>query len=373
MKCDIKNSKIMEIEDYIQQKKILQKVILDYFEEHSDEKYHKLITFLEEKRFKENVNELRLLIRLFLKIEKNYHHQQDFSKLVEQLFVNIKENIKHSFSNYEIFKIFKNNKRILLFLLRNNVILFDDPNIQSILQKDHSQSLYFSPEIKNEKIDSKSFGDNRQLGENEEIICSIICKDSVEEFNSYIKQRSIPLTSLIKPSIFETNSFLAHKKSTLIEYASFFGSIQIIKYLQMNDIELTPSLWLYGIHSNNLEMIHFLEEKNVFPEDKTFKECFIESIKCHHNGIAHYIKDKLLDKKVFNDESVIKASIQYCNYEFFPTDFNQEIVFDYLCEYNYLHLVELLLKTEGNKNIQNNNVFFIFFLLCSFTFGSNEK
>ena len=138
MKCDIKNSKIMEIEDYIQQKKILQKVILDYFEEHSDEKYHKLITFLEEKRFKENVNELRLLIRLFLKIEKNYHHQQDFSKLVEQLFVNIKENIKHSFSNYEIFKIFKNNKRILLFLLRNNVILFDDPNIQSILQKDHS-------------------------------------------------------------------------------------------------------------------------------------------------------------------------------------------------------------------------------------------
>lgn len=55
--------------------------------------------------------------------------------------------------------------------------------------------------------------------------------------------------SMIFPSsIFEANSYLIEKKTqTLIEYAAFFGSIQIIKYLHFNNVELDPSLWIYVI------------------------------------------------------------------------------------------------------------------------------
>ena len=98
------------------------------------------------------------------------------------------------------------------------------------------------------------------------------------------------------PSIFETNYLLLkNKKTTLIEYSAFFGAIQIFRYLIQNKVELTPSLWLYAIHSQNAEIIHLLESNEIEPpENKSMKNkyeaIFIESIKCHHNSIADYIK-----------------------------------------------------------------------------------
>ena len=85
----------------------------------------------------------------------------------------------------------------------------------------------------------------------------------------------------------------------------------------MNNVELTPSLWLYAIHSNNPDLIHLLEEYHVEPKNKSFEECLKEAIKCHHNDFARYIQDNLLIGKV--DESKILSSIfAYYNYCFFP-------------------------------------------------------
>lgn len=53
------------------------------------------------------------------------------------------------------------------------------------------------------------------------------------------------------------------KSISIIEYASFFGSIQIFQYLIMNKVELKPSLWLYAIHSQNAELISLLEENKI--------------------------------------------------------------------------------------------------------------
>lgn len=33
----------------------------------------------------------------------------------------------------------------------------------------------------------------------------------------------------------------------------------------MDGVELTPSLWLYSIHSKNADLIHFLESNKVSP------------------------------------------------------------------------------------------------------------
>ena len=69
------------------------------------------------------------------------------------------------------------------------------------------------------------------------------------------------------------------KRFTLIEYASFFGSIQIFKYLYLNGVDLRPSLWYYSIHGFDPEMFQILEENNV--QHDSYDLCLKESIKCH--------------------------------------------------------------------------------------------
>ena len=67
-------------------------------------------------------------------------------------------------------------------------------------------------------------------------------------------------------------------KITLIEYADFFGSIQIFNYLRKNGAELESSLWIYAVHGQNPEIINFLEENKIFPSKNdvlTFKKIFM--------------------------------------------------------------------------------------------------
>ena len=190
-----------------------------------------------------------------------------------------------------------------------------------------------------------------RIGENYSYICSLIRQDAAEEFISYVNRTNISLLSQIRLSIFETNLFLMEKTPTLIEYASFYGSIQIIQYLRYSKVPLTYSMWFYTIHSNNAELIHCLEENEIKPVKKvwkaiflskfsiktqqsvkyknmitkneneesiTYEEIFKEAIICHHNAIADYIKDNFLDQTpITNFESII---INCTNYYYFPSD-----------------------------------------------------
>lgn len=240
----------------------------------------------------------------------------------------------------------------------------------------------------------------RKIGENESYICELIRNDSSEEFISYMNQSNTSLSITIKPSIFETNSFLNKNHPTLIEYAAFFGSLQIFHYLRFNQIELPKSLWIYAIHGRNPDLIHFLEENQILPNDETYQECFNELIKCHHNELARYIEDNLLinenqsDKTVkiipFNEEKqakaekqenkinsffgffknlfkkdqnniqeniiqedkneekddVISSSFQYHNYDLMPANVERRFIFKYLCQFGYLYLVKLFIQSK---------------------------
>ena len=90
----------------------------------------------------------------------------------------------------------------------------------------------------------ENYDEKRHNGENETYICKLIRKDSVEEFVSYVNRTNYHISSRkIFPSIFETNSFLIKKNVSLIEYATFFGSIQIFQYLLLNNVQITPLLY----------------------------------------------------------------------------------------------------------------------------------
>lgn len=70
----------------------------------------------------------------------------------------------------------------------------------------------------------------------------MIRNDIVIDFISYVNKRNIRLSLTIPKTIYETNVFLIKHNPTLIEYAAFFGSIQIFQYLLMNNVEINSNL-----------------------------------------------------------------------------------------------------------------------------------
>ena len=78
-------------------------------------------------------------------------------------------------------------------------------------------------------------------------------------------------------SIFETDLFLIHKDPTIFEYVAFFCSIRILQYYTYDNDELPSSLWVYGMHTNNPEIINFWTQNDVNP---------IEFVYCKLNYIA---------------------------------------------------------------------------------------
>lgn len=80
----------------------------------------------------------------------------------------------------------------------------------------------------------------------------------------------------IKPSIFETNSFLLKREPTLIEYSVFYGSIEIFNFLRMSKAEMKSSLWLYSIHGRNPEIICHLEENKIRKIEEKYNAKYFE-------------------------------------------------------------------------------------------------
>lgn len=245
-------------------------------------------------------------------------------------------------------------------------------------RKDYRLYFYFEikPFLKEEQVKSIEqellsinsdifcmFNENSKLYDNDSYICSLIRNNQIDEFITYCNQTATSLFSKVKPSIFETNDYLLTKEDvSLIEYAAFYGSIEIIHFLRLNNVKLTPSLWLYGIHSNSAELIHLLEENRVYPHSN-YIDCLFESIKCHHNEIANYIIINKIDGKI-NEEKYYECVLHYHNFSFFPDDLNQNSIFLNLFQFGYNNIVELYIEMKKDKFEAKTKVsFFICFLI----------
>ncbi|KAK8835963.1 hypothetical protein M9Y10_040160 [Tritrichomonas musculus] len=295
----------------------------------------------------------------------NYHRRSShFYYIIDQILLIFKDDFKKHLSNSEIFNIFYANKRLILFLLKNQ-ILHLDPKFARVsdFQIDAKFPHYFfnelgsffeeylkreiEEELKKINQDSQDFQANRELGENETYLCQLIRNDLLDEFITYAHKINLPLKSKIKTSIFETNLFLIKNEPTIIEYAAFFGSIQIFNFLRLSGVELNSNLWLFAIHGDG-EIIHLLEENSIKPPDNSYEKCFIESIKCHHNEMARYFLNNYLDQNIINeDESVLSQIIASYNYEFFPDDFSNEISFFTFCRMGNFTFAEYMLNTKS--------------------------
>lgn len=338
--------------------------------------FQNFINYIKYQKLNLDREELEHILQLISNISNNYNRQTRLFNKIEQILLFFENEIKQTFTNLEIFNIFQSNKWIILFLVKKNILSIEDLISNYEFQfKDKENYLknqyffFFLPDAKtllgNEIINEievnltnddpnilQNYEEKRQIGENESYICNLIRNDSIDEFITYVNQANIPLSSYIKPSIYETNQFLIEQEPTLIEYATFFGSIQIFQFLKYSEVKLTPSLWKYAIHSQNAELIHILEENHVIPDDKTFYEILKEAIKCHHNDIAKYIEENLLikdDKDSNANEDFIECCFCYTNYLYIPRDYNQSIVLFSLYHYRHYKIFNLIMKNKRNE------------------------
>ena len=362
----------MDIQSYLKNIEDFQKCLLEYLDnEISESEYLNLINFFQDQIINSKIQEAKETLQLLLNIINNHHRTPNFWSKIDKFLLNFKDSLKQTLSNFEIFDIFKSNKRILLFLIKESIISFDQQIINIINDSEYWNSGYIKyfiieskpfisdklyDEIKEELNDKdfKNFEENRKIGENNSKICTLIRQDSIDEFVEYVSRTNLPISGTIKQSIFETNSFLLNRDVSLIEYAAFFGSIQIFQYLRFNKVEMKPSLWLFAIHGRNPELIHLIEENQIEPMYNNYKNLLEVSIKCYSNDIAAYIQNNYIDINSENNFMLINLHFKYRNYEFLPKDLNEPYILFFLCKYNYAFLLNQVLKSNNKLNINQD-------------------
>ena len=361
----------MELDEYIEKMKDIQNYVLSFIDSDDCSTLMKddLFKFFDEKHILEDKSNMKPLLKLFVKILNNYHHFPYFFKKIEIILSYFKESMKQNLSNKEIFHIFRKHNRIILFLIQEKILEIDKNLVQQMVDYNEHYLKYFFPEIKSfiddetilQQFESEipeDFEKKRENFDNENYLYQLIQNDSIDDFVIYMNRTNTSVNSKIIPSIFETNQFIIKNNLSLIEYAAFYGSIQIFQYLKYNGAILFPNLWISSIHGANPEIIHILEEYN-FQQKISYQEYYNEAIKCHHNNIAVYLKGNLMDENNINENSISENIFKSRNYTFFPMNYNDKQIAKFLCKYNYVKLVKILLETKKlDKDILINEIFY---------------
>ncbi|KAK8875988.1 hypothetical protein M9Y10_006171 [Tritrichomonas musculus] len=330
----------MNWEEYISKKKEIKDIVINLIKNDEDEdKYITEFTNLFESSYMMgNTEEKNLLCTFLSEASNNYKRGPNFFTKIEKI-LKILINNMGFYDKEELLNTFKNNKMMLLLLIKNNIIEVDKYFADFIVEVNCESSFKYKEFFFNEvspfmkakirknflesnKNLSENYEENRKIGENETYICKLIREDSLDDFIIYVNKFNIGLNTIIEPSVFETNLMLIEKKPSLIEYAAFFGSIQIFNYLRLNNVPLTKFLWFYAIHSGNPELIYLLERQNI--SDISYEKCFIESIKCYNDEFAEYIKNQYLPSELTDTFSNDVYEAMFKSYNF--SQFDDEII-----------------------------------------------
>ena len=117
----------MEVQKIFEEMKNIQEILLDFLdnEDEVDEKFNNFKQIIDNLKICEQQHKFRVLLRMIAKISKNHHRYPNLISKIEQILTFYKDDITKKFTNFDIFNIFKSNKRILLFLLNEKMIIFN--------------------------------------------------------------------------------------------------------------------------------------------------------------------------------------------------------------------------------------------------------
>ena len=187
-----------DIKEYFKKMEEIQIKLIEFIDggSNNENEFKDLISLFDEQKIKENKHNLKTLFHLLVKITDNHHRSANFFDKIEQILSFFQDEIKQNFSNFDIFNIFKSNKRILLFLFERQIITPDN-SISNIITNAKYKKLkypeFFFPEFKSffsEKFcqeinyinrenqkNSELFEINRKRGENNSYVTEIIRND----------------------------------------------------------------------------------------------------------------------------------------------------------------------------------------------------
>ena len=205
----------MSFEDYLEKKKNLYHKILKFIDDETgfNDNFKELTDIFIDQSIIQSKEDLSTLFHLIQNLSNYHFRTTDFFTRIEKILTFFHSEIQQFYSNHEIFNIFKNNKRILLFLIEENLFNFDQSIVQIITNGFYKQAKYpffFYREIKpflteknlediesrkSEMIDVESdeFENNRKKAENHRHICQLIKKDSIDDFIIYLNNNNISL------------------------------------------------------------------------------------------------------------------------------------------------------------------------------------
>ena len=134
----------MSIDGFVEKMKMIQNDLLDFLEDESyaEDKYENFINLLSTQEIIKDQYKFKGLLYLINSIGNNHQCIPNFIFKVERLLRQFKEDIQKYFSNSKIFEIFKDNKRILLFLIEQKFFVIDK-SIASIFTTEKYEKSYY--------------------------------------------------------------------------------------------------------------------------------------------------------------------------------------------------------------------------------------
>ena len=134
----------MNYQEYINKNKEIQSKFLLFLDKEDDieENYQNLIFLFTGYKIIDNQHELRSLLYLISNITNNHYRTPSFNFKIERLLEYLKESIKNNFTNQKLFDIFKRNKLILLFLIEQEIMIFDESILNQISTKKYFKRSY---------------------------------------------------------------------------------------------------------------------------------------------------------------------------------------------------------------------------------------
>lgn len=142
----------MNIEEYLDYMKEIQNKLEEFIDEdnNSDANLPNLLDIINDKKNRITSQHLKTFFYIIVKIANNHKRCPNFYNKIESVLSNFKEDIK-KYSNFEVFQIFSSNKRILLFLIKEDLLHFDEEIAQIIIRGKYNEAeyhRYLEPEIK---------------------------------------------------------------------------------------------------------------------------------------------------------------------------------------------------------------------------------
>ena len=352
---------------FIEEMKSIHADVLEFLDSASntDDDFSNLQETFYKIKIPKDIHKLKVFLHLILTLSNNHHREPDFFSKIKRILNFFKGDITKSYTNSEIFNIFKSNKVLLLYVIKEKMLKIDNYVIAEITSQKFRKLNYpefFEPEIESFRSQKQEtvpddFDKKRENGENEDIICEMIRNDDIDHFIEYFTKKTLPFKISIPKSVFESNLYLCKNTPKLIEYAAFFGSIKIFKYLLLQNIQLTDDIGQYVIYGNNAEIFQIIEE-NLNLSD-FYKELYITSLKCHHHNLTNYIMNQFDE----NQLDTLVNSYKYYNFDFIDINYKKQYQFFYASKYDYYHVVDYLIDDETiNINTKIEKIFFSFLI-----------